>query len=144
MKTLFKIALLLTLILVTTSFAQTEVGKIFTDKEAATLFGGITQEKEIPLGTFQKFLNESDNCFLVTLSNNQVYFASSGRTPIYPVNQKSYPVNYFKFSKSKVQELINLNPNGLSVKIQLRNNVLTIQNGENVLELSLICPPYCF
>lgn len=143
MKNIFKTAILLSLIFVIVPLkAQTEVGKIFPLSEASILFGSVTKERSVPVSEFKSFLDQTQNYFYVRFDVFNYNVAGDKLKAIYPQVQTDKQT-YYKFSKSKVLELLKLHPFSSEVKIQMRSDVLTLQIENSVLELSLPCPPYC-
>ena len=164
--------LLLILIIVfsTTLFSQ---GKLFNADEAQKLFGNVVSQRAIETKQLAKIVKEvktqkilfglkkRDNAF-GTKSDRDLIIANSKRnvhhweTPNKEVLKRSKLENsdmLYKFDCSIVLQL--LEESGTVIEdvtyIQLRDgevvggepDILSIQNGETVLELSIPCPPLC-
>lgn len=142
MKKALLFSFLLSLMFVNYLFAQKEVGKLFAADDAQRLFGKVTNERIIPISEFKSYLNSTDKYLYINFDERNCHFVGDGFRPIYPFNQKSFSI-YHKFSKVKILELLNRNPFSEKIFIQMRSDILTLQIGNDVLELSLPCPPYC-
>jgi len=67
----------------------------------------------------------------------------SSNSLVVSINQTIEPTQVFRlFSTSKVLELIKQGGSDVTT-IETRANVLTLNNGDIILELSLPCPPIC-
>lgn len=122
--------------------AQTEVGKLFSVEEANQLFGPVTKEKTVQISEFRNYLDKTQSYLFIKLDMWNYSIAGDDLRAIYPLNQKTGDT-YYKFSKSKIEQLLNVDTVMKEIRIQQRSNVLSLQVGETVLELSLPCPPYC-
>lgn len=143
MKNILKTAILLSLIFVIIPLsAQTEVGKLFYERDAIQLFGSVTKERSVPVSELKSYLDQTNYYLYVNLDVWNFNLAGDELKAIYPVQQNAKEI-YYKFSKTKVIDLLNSHPDAKEVKIQWRTDVLSLQVEDTVLELSLPCPPYC-
>ena len=136
--------LLLTVLLSISAFAQTkEIGKIFTDAEADSLYGKVIESYTMSSDSLLSLLKETGDKVMFRLKDNKVVIAGNNRIVLYPKGAKVTNDEELRvYSTSKVLELL---ASGRSdeVVVQFREVTTTLGSGNLVLEHGYPCPPFC-
>ncbi|MGD1006609.1 MAG: hypothetical protein ABR980_05195 [Ignavibacteriaceae bacterium] len=126
-----------------------EVGKIYTKAEADSLYGPVLKADNIKTDDLAKLAENSPKYMMFNLIEGKACILNASREVIssnslvVSINQTIEPTQVFRlFSTSKVLELIKQGGSDVTT-IETRANVLTLNNGNTILELSLPCPPIC-
>ena len=123
--------------------AQKIVGEVFTKADANAYFGDVTVSKTISTADLQALLKKTDTYILFNIIEDGLVILNNKRVVLYPEGTTIPAEQKFKLSSiSKVVELIEKG-GAENVHVELRNCVLTVSNGEYVLELGAYCPPWC-
>ncbi len=132
------------LILVITFYqnAQT-VGKLYSKSDANNLYGQVINSVSINSSDLQNLLLKTTNYIMFSIVNGNLVILDNKRIPLYPANMTVSSNEVFHlFSVSIVQELLTKGSNAVTF-VENRQNVLTLTNGDETLELSESCPPIC-
>lgn len=128
------------------SFAQKdigEVGVIYLKAEADQLYGPVFISKSIDTKILSNVLQKITSYVMFGFKNNNFVIANEYRQLILSNGISITDNDVLSFySKSKVQELLNLGKDNTTF-IEQRSEKLTITNGAYTLEFSVICPPTC-
>lgn len=127
------------------------IGKIFTNKDAKTLFGNVLTSCTISANELKAALSKGSDYILMTINNNQVVIRNEKKQHLSSerVSLKKDETMYI-FSKSMIQELLNsktslsLAKGSDAVTAEFREGVFTLTYGDATLEMSALCPPICF
>lgn len=162
----------------TSNFAQGkygQIGKLFKATEAKILFGKVIGSVQIDVDELKEAVANAKDYILFNVKNDRVYITNEKRKGL---SRKSLDANendeMFFFSKSKVEEFLNLvgdgivrlerRPNNINTLSIYRNpsssNLVNEQTGYSktgnaatttataaadvTLEMSAVCPPICF
>ncbi|MBU1095030.1 MAG: hypothetical protein CVV23_11965 [Ignavibacteriae bacterium HGW-Ignavibacteriae-2] len=124
-------------------FSQEEIGKIFTNIEADSLYGSVIDSYIMNTDSLIMLLNETHQKAMFSLKDNNFLIAGDSRKIIFPAEAKiSAEMEMRVLSKIKVLELIAKGRKD-QVVFENRKAVFSVSNGEFTLELSWPCPPYC-
>ena len=139
-------AVLITIIfLISVSYPQNIVGKIYTNAEANILFGPV--KTSIPISSIQltNLTHQTTNYLMLRILNENLTILGDKRIVLYPANATINPQDVFRYlSISLIQKIIR-DGNSLVTNIEIRDNeILTITNGVYTLENSIECPPFCW
>lgn len=118
-------------------------GKIISKESADKLFGPVLISVKVPTENLKSLITQSSKVVMFKIINNNVYVLDDKRNVLSPSGLSVSSSDVFSvYAVSVVQEL--LNDGGSSVTfVEQREKVLTITNGEDTLEYSFVCPPYC-
>ncbi len=138
---------ILTLLLVLSLSVCHAQGKIFPAADAEKFFGKVTAEVQISLTDLKNYVSKTEKSIMFQIIDKQLFVLDDVRKPI-TSNSKylNEAVVVHKFSKSVVLEFIDKSSfRGKSlISIQIRGvDTLVITNGEEALEWSQGCPPFC-
>ena len=121
-------------------FAQ---GQIFDKNEADNLFGSVLVTKEIPTENLRSILSQSENKIMFNVIDNTLYILDNNRNLIIPSGGSVNSSTVFSvFGISVTEELLDKGGSS-STYIEIRNEVLTITNGNFTMDMSEPCPPVC-
>jgi len=124
------------------SLGQT-YGKLYTKADGEKLYGTVTKSFRFSSEEFSSFLEQTDNVLMFKINDNKLFILGDGRTPIYPVNAIVSTIEVFSvYSILLIRELIDRGKSNMTY-FEKRGNILTIANGEYLLEYGLPCPPVC-
>lgn len=124
-------------------FSQEEIGKIFTNIEADSLYGSVIDSYIMNTDSLIMLLNETQQKAMFHLKDKNVLIAGDARKVIFPAEAEiSAEMEMRVLSKIKVLELIAKGRKD-QVVFENRKAVFSVSNGEFTLELSWPCPPYC-
>jgi len=136
------LTILLLMMLSETNFGQT-YGKLYTKTEGEQLYGKVTKSFQFSSEEVNSFLNKTEIVLMFNINDNKLFILGDGRKPIYPLIETVNSEEVFRvFSVSLIQELIEKGKSSITY-FEKRNTVLTITNGEYLLEYGLPCPPVC-
>lgn len=118
-------------------------GKIISKESADKLFGPVLISVKVPTENLKSLITQSSKVVMFKIINNNVYVLDDKRNVLSPSGLSVSSSDVFSvYAVSVVQEL--LNDGGSSVTfVEQREKVLTITNGEDTLEYSVVCPPFC-
>ncbi|HEX2982082.1 MAG TPA: hypothetical protein VHO28_00920 [Ignavibacteriales bacterium] len=121
-------------------------GVIFTKEEADSLFGSVLSSFEMSSKELSSYLSKTDSYMLFH------YDPAKSKTPFIFDNSKSVmnmtamkiemPEELKVYSVSQIKELMEKGGQE-TTRIEQREGVISITNGEYTLEMSLDCPPFC-
>jgi hypothetical protein len=118
-------------------------GKLFSKSEASKLFGPVQYSSTISKADLQKLLT-LDNSARILFTSKAIF--NLNKVILYgnDVISKTprYPVIYHAFGKDMLKRLIEVSTTDY-ITIETREEVLSLSSGDNVLEFSMPCPPYC-
>ncbi|MBU2444505.1 MAG: hypothetical protein KJ666_02885 [Bacteroidetes bacterium] len=138
--------LTLTLCLSNHSFAQKDIGEIgviYSKAEADQLYGPVLISKSIDTKILSNVLQKITSYVMFGFKNNNFVITNEYRQVILSNGISITDNDVLSFySKSKVQELLNLGKDNTTF-IEQRSEKLTITNGAYTLEFSVMCPPTC-
>jgi 16S rRNA A1518/A1519 N6-dimethyltransferase RsmA/KsgA/DIM1 with predicted DNA glycosylase/AP lyase activity len=120
------------------------IGKIYTKSTANNLYGSVLNSVEINSSLLQKLTSQTPNYIMFQIIQGKLVVLDSKRNVIYTngnFNAVSASTVFRIFSTSIVNELLK-EGNNSETYIEIRNNVLTITNGDETLEESELCPPF--
>jgi len=128
-------------------FAQLEKGKVVGEvmslEEGLSRFGTVTQEVGFETSKLSSLLAQVKEYVMFNIVNGKVVVLDDARNVLYPSGVTVRDEDVFHlYSKSKVQELINLG-GSQETSFQFRGDVFTVVNGNTLLECSDHCPPIC-
>ncbi|NMC77712.1 MAG: hypothetical protein GYA60_10550 [Candidatus Methanofastidiosa archaeon] len=119
------------------------IGQIFSSTEADNLFGYINASVQIETAILSNFCSISSGKLMFKVKNNYPVILDNKRQVLFPEGEIISPDEVFiMFTTNKVEELIS-EGKAATTQLQQREEVLSIQNGNFVLEIGLPCPPYC-
>ncbi len=137
------IVALLALLCSGTLLAQEEIGKIFTAKEADSLYGKVMESYKMSTDSLMVLIKETKDKVMFRLADKKAIIAGDNRSVLYPKGSRIPSTEVLRvYSKSKVLELIALGRKDI-VELQQRVSTFTVTNGNFTLEVSWPCPPYC-
>ena len=124
------------------SYGQT-YGKLYQKAEGEQLYGTVLKSFQIQTEKVLSFLDQTDKVLMFNITDNKLFILGDGRKPIYPVSAVVSSKEVFRvFSTSLIWELISKGKSD-TIYFEQRNSVLTISNGEYLLEFASLCPPFC-
>ena len=119
------------------------IGTIFSKDEANKNFGPVLSSVKIATSDLKALISQSNKLVMFNVSNGKLSILKEGRVLLHPAgfsvdaNEK-----YAAYSKSKVEELLNTGKADTTF-VEQRKDVISITNGQQTLEMSGWCPPYC-
>lgn len=124
------------------------IGKLFTKAQADQNFGKVNSSVTVNTLTITQAIEKSPDYLLFNIVNGNLLILNRKRGVLYSANPATMKVAsnvpFHIFSVSKVKELISSGGNNPFTIVELRDNgILTITNGTETMEMSLMCPPYC-
>lgn len=137
-------ALFLTIFLLTalTINAQS-VGKLFKKTFADTTFGKVKIAKTLSVEMMEKFIADSTDALMFKVTKDELIVLNKNKQPLFPPEKKVDPKDYFFwFTKDKIKELLAIKADG-DIMVEMRNSTITLTYGEETLEQSSLCPPFC-
>jgi len=138
--------IIILLAIIFSSFCRPQViGKIYTKSTANNLYGSVLNSVEINTSLLQKLTSQTPNYIMFQVIQSKLVVLDSKRNIIYTngaISSVSASTVFRVFSTSIVNELLK-EGNSPESYIEIRNDVLTITNGEDTLEQSANCPPIC-
>jgi len=124
------------------SYGQT-YGKLFLKADAEQYYGTVAKSFQFSTKEIFSFLKQTDKVLMFNITDNKLFILGDGMKSIYPdsvvVSKKEV---YRVFNTSIIRELISKGKSK-TINFEKRNSVLTISDGEYLLELSGFCPPIC-
>ncbi len=123
---------------------QNIAGKIFLNAEATGLFGPPAVSIPIETSTLNDMLKLTTDYIMFRIDKDSLTILDSKRNAIYPKNAVVMESDIYKyFSVSLVSKLLAGGKESVTT-VELRNfGILSIHNGDFVLEFSSPCPPDC-
>ncbi len=121
------------------------IGKIYSKSTANNLYGSVVTSVEINTQVLQKLVSQSPNYLMFQIIQGKLVVLDNKRNVVYTngnLSSVSASTVFRVFSTSIVNELLK-EGNSPESYIEIRNDVLTITNGEDTLEQSANCPPIC-
>ncbi len=119
------------------------VGEVMSKEEGERRFGTVTQEVEMNTSVLTGLLSKIDKYIMFNIVNGKLVVLNDSRKVLYPSGASvSANDKFHLYSKSKVEELLR-SGSLAETFFQLRSDVFTVTNGNTLLEMACICPPYC-
>ncbi len=119
------------------------IGKIFSSSKADKLFGNIKASIPIETVKLYNFCSITSEKLMFKVKNNYAVILNNKRKVLSPEGEIISPDEVFiVFTTNKIEELIS-EGKAATTQIQQREEVLSMQNNDLVLEAGLPCPPYC-
>ena len=143
-KNIFLLIFISTIVLTDYSNAQV-IGKIYTKSAANNLYGSVVTSVVINTSVLQKLASQSPKYLMFQIIQGKLVVLDSKRNVIYTngdISAVSASTVFRLFSTSIVDELLK-EGNDTETYVEIRNDVLTITNGDETLEQSGACPPIC-
>ncbi len=141
-KALLSCTVLFALVLAQTVLAQS-VGKIYSKTTADSLFGNVINSVEINSNKLQSLTSNTSNYIMFNIVQGNLVVLNNNRNVLYPGAMTISSSTVFKFcSVSVLLDLMREGGNA-STYIEIRQNVLTVTNGDFTLEEMENCPPFC-
>lgn len=124
------------------------IGKLYTKSAADQTYGKVNSSVAVNTLTLIKAIKKSPDYLMFRIVNGNLIILNGKRAVIYSTNLATTSVAsnvvFHVFSTSMVKQLISSGGNNPFTTVELReNNVLTITNGVETLEMSNVCPPVC-
>lgn len=134
------IIVLLSIVFISTSFAQ---GQLFSKSEADNKFGPVLEKVRFNSHALRNFLDGKEHLmFAIDKVSKKVNILKNNRSPVF----SQFPVKnedvYHLYDSQKITELLYYGGE-TETYIEQREEVVSISNGEYVLELAVPCPPCC-
>jgi hypothetical protein len=125
-------------------YGQNIVGKIFLSAEATGLFGPVSVSVPIETSTLSDLTKQTTDYIMFRIDNGKLTILDNKRNAIYPKDAVVAPTDIYKYcSVSLLNKLLVGGKAGIT-NIEIRNyGILSISNGEFVLEFQSPCPPDC-
>jgi hypothetical protein len=123
---------------------QNIVGKIFLSAEATGLFGPAAVSIPIKTSTLNDMLKLTTDYIMFRIDKDSLTILDNNRNAIYPKNAVVKETDIYKYSSVSLLQKMLIGGKAEITNIELRNfGILTISNGEFVLEYLSPCPPDC-
>ena len=124
------------------------IGKLYTKAAADQTYGKVNSSVTVNTLTITQVIERSPDYLMFNIINGNLIILNGKRAVLYSsdfsTNSVSKNTVFHAFSVSKVKELIQMGGNNPFTTVELRNNdQLTVTNGYETLEGSLMCPPMC-
>ena len=118
-------------------------GKLYQKADAEQYYGTVAKSFQFSTKEVFSFLKQTDKVLMFNINDNKLFILGDGRKPIYPDSVVVSKKEVFRvFSTSLIRELISKGKSD-TISFEKRNSVLTISDGDYLLELAAICPPIC-
>ena len=125
-----------------TSYGHT-YGKLYQKADAEQYYGTVAKSFQFSTKEVLSFLKQTDKVLMFNITDNKLFILGDGRKSIYPVKAVVQNKEVFRvFSTSIIRELISKGK-AATINFEKRHSVLTISNGEYLLEFAEGCPPIC-
>ena len=125
-----------------TSYGQT-YGKLYQKADAEQYYGTVAKSFQFSTEEVLSFLKQTDKVLMFNITDNKLFILGDGRKSIHPVGATVSNKEVFRvFSTSIIRELISKGK-AATINFEKRHSVLTISNGEYLLEFAEGCPPIC-
>lgn len=138
---LTKSLLFILLLAAVTSSSGQVIGKIFNAEYANQTFGEVVNSVEIENSQLTSLLNSAGEYIMFNIDTKSVRALDGNRTSVHG-NADSENEVFYKLSTSQV-ELLFEKGGQKNTTIEMRQETLTLTNGEYTLEMSDPCPPHC-
>jgi|SRR5690606_2204156 len=123
--------------------SENPIGVIYTAEEANQQFGDVSSSIQISATQLKDFMDQTENYLMFKIISGVLYVLGDERSVLEPDQGYVDPdVIFTVYSKSKVDELIDTGGEETNL-VEIRNNLLTITNGQFTLENGGWCPPLC-
>lgn len=123
---------------------QNIVGKIFLSAEATGLFGPASVSIPIETSTLNDMLKLTTDYIMFRIDKDSLTILDNNRNAIYPKNAVVKESEIFKYCSVSLLNKLLVGGKMSITNIELRNfGILSISNGEFVLEFQSPCPPDC-
>lgn len=133
-------ALLLLILFISTSFAQ---GQLFSKSEAENKFGPVIKKVRLNSHGLRNLLDGKEHLmFAIDKVSKRVNILNSNKSPVLNQFQSKSDDVYHLYDTQKITELLYYGGEN-ETYIEQRDEVVSISNGEYVLELAVPCPPCC-
>jgi hypothetical protein len=138
----FSFCLFFILILSQINNAQT-VGTIFSKEEADKNFGPVLSSVSISSSELKTLIGKAEEYVMFNVKDGKLSILRENRALLYPDGSRvNADEKYAVYSKSKVEELLNIGKAGTTV-VEQRKDVISITNGQQTMEIGSWCPPIC-
>ena len=118
-------------------------GKLYQKADAEQYYGTVAKSFQFSTEEVLSFLKQTDKVLMFNITDNKLFILGDGRKSIYPANAVVSSKEVFSvYSISLIQELISKGKSN-TINFEKRHSVLTISNGEYLLEFAEGCPPIC-
>lgn len=132
--------LLLLILFISTTYAQ---GQLFSKPEADNKFGQVIKKVRINSHALRNFLDGKEHLmFAIDKVSQRINILKSNKSPILSQFPISKDDTYHLYETQKITELLYYGGEN-ETYIEQREDVVSISNGEYVLELAVPCPPCC-
>jgi hypothetical protein len=123
---------------------QNIVGKIFLSAEATGLFGPPSVSIPIETSTLNEMLKLTTDYIMFRIDKDSLTILDNKRNAIYPKNAVVKETDIYKYASVSLVSKLLIGGKESVTKVELRNfGILSISNGEFVLEWVAPCPPDC-
>lgn len=130
------------------SLAQSVVGKLYTKADANTTYGPVQVSVNVDTKVLQRIIKMSPDFIMFNIKSGKLMITNRKKEMLFSNDAalKSAAADqvFHYFSTSKIIELLKNGGTADVTSIELRNNeTLTVTNGTETLERSILCPPNC-
>lgn len=124
------------------SYGQT-YGRLYQKADAEQYYGIVAKSFQFSTEEVLLFLKQTDKVLMFNITDNKLFILGDDRKSIYPANAVVSSKEVFSvYSISLIRELISKGKSN-TINFEKRHSVLTISNGEYLLEFAEYCPPIC-
>jgi hypothetical protein len=120
------------------------IGSIFSKDEADRNFRAVLYFAEINSSELLSLCSNAEKYVMFNMKDEKLSILKEKRILLYPDSFNIDPDEiYSVYSKSKIEELLNLGKASKTF-VEQRNNVISVSNGGYTLEIGSWCPPICY
>lgn len=118
-------------------------GEIILKDTADQEFGSVISSASMESEQIRKIAQDTNDLIMFYITESEIYILGDNRSVLYPLNSEFDTETICKvYSKTKFNELLDRGQNSIT-NIELRENTLTVTNGNYTLEYGSNCPPFC-
>ena len=119
------------------------IGKLYSKSAADSIYGPVINSTTVNTSDLQMMTLKTQTYIMFSLVNGSLIISDNKRNSLFP-SSFAIPSNqvFSVFSVSIVQELMTKGVSNVT-RIEHRQNVLTLTNGNITLEMGQLCPPFC-
>ncbi len=118
-------------------------GEIISKDSANQQFGAALNSVSVESDLLRQYSDGTNYLIMFQIIENELYILGDNRTPLFPsASNLDAEKEFIVYSKTKFIELLDSGQDP-KTSIELRNNKLTITNGDYTLEFGASCPPWC-
>lgn len=136
------LSVVLYLVLFNISVSAQLYGKFYTIEEAESLYGKVDHSIGMNVEQLESLLLNTQNVIMFKLDNGTLGILGDDRAPLLVKKEYAQGEIFHAFSKSIFQIFLNQRENE-TIKLELRGKIFTANNGNQILEQSFPCPPFC-